>query len=97
LHSPRAHVLLDLFLADHAPAAPLFDTFRAGAAGAQPAGRELRFLAVVPAHEEVAIVVEGEIARLGLRLVRLELVEEAHGSSIDRFEADVRAGTGREV
>src|SRR5712691_7136150 len=80
LHPARAHALCDLAFAHHPPAAPFLDALGARAARAEPPGRELRLLAVVPAHEEIAVVVEGEIAGLGLRRVRLELVEESHGS-----------------
>ena len=61
VHPLRLHALAHLRVARHALAAPLLDALRAGAAGAQPAGRELRFLPVVPAHEEVPLVVEGQI------------------------------------
>src|SRR5438270_13075060 len=48
-HAAGLHVRLDLLVADDALAAPLLDTFRARAAGAQPARLEARVLSVIPA------------------------------------------------
>src|SRR4051812_47365265 len=59
VHAPRLHVLLHLPLAHHAAAAPFLDAFGARAAGAQPPGRELRLAPIVPADEQVGVVVQG--------------------------------------
>src|SRR6267142_1399978 len=91
VHAPRLHVGLDLLLAHHAPAAPLLDALRTGAARAQPARREPGLPAVVPADEQVAVVVEGESGRLGLWLFRLDLVEKAHGQVVAQFAAGFTA------
>src|SRR5262249_38086266 len=82
VHPPRLHVVLHLRLAHHPPAAPLLHAFGAGAARPQPAGRESGLPAVVPANEQVAVDVEGQGDRLRLRLLGLDLVEEAHGGGL---------------
>src|SRR5712671_2281157 len=78
VHPPRLHVGLHLGLAHHPAAAPLLDALGARTLRPQPPGRELRLPPVVPADEQVALVVEGQGGRLGLRLLRLDLVEQAH-------------------
>src|SRR2546427_755388 len=75
VHALRLHVCLHLRLAHRAPAAPFLDAPGAGAVRAQPPGRELRLPPVVPADEQVALAVEGQVRGLGLRLFWLELVE----------------------
>src|SRR4051812_33864837 len=92
LHRIAAHLVhalgpdlrLHLLVAHHALAAPLLDALRAGTARAQPSGRELRLPPVVPTDEQVALRIEGEVGWLGLRRLRLELVEEAHGGLVTR-------------
>src|SRR5437870_5068722 len=84
VHPLRLHVGLHLALAHHPLAAPLLDALRARTARAQPARRELRLLAVVPAHQQRALVVEGQVAGLGLRRLRLDLVEQAHADVVAR-------------
>src|SRR3989475_4214254 len=51
VHPLRSELALDLRLPHHAPAAPLLHALRARASRAQPARRELRVPAVVPADE----------------------------------------------
>src|SRR5258705_343312 len=79
VHAPRLHVALHLPLAHHALAAPLLYALRAAAVRPQPPGREPGLPAVGPADQQVAVVVECQGDRLGLRLFRLDLVEDAHG------------------
>src|SRR5436853_3073643 len=78
VHPLRADVPLDLPLADHAPPAPLLHALRAGASRSQPARRELRLATVVPADDQVPLIVERQIARLRLRRLRFDLVQQAH-------------------
>src|SRR5438445_263798 len=78
VHALRLHVLLHLLFPHHALAAPLLHALRARASRAQPARRELRVPAVVPADEQVAVGVERQIGGLRLRRLRFDLVEQAH-------------------
>src|SRR6267143_3535672 len=75
IHALCPHAVLHLRLAHRAPAAPFLDAPGAGAVRAQPPGRELRLPPVVPANEQVALAVEGQVRGLGLWLPWLELVE----------------------
>ena len=78
LHAAGLHGFGNLLVADHALAAPFLDALGARAARSKPSGGELRFLAVVPAHQQRPRVVEGEVARPHDRLLWLDLVEESH-------------------
>src|SRR5438105_9606059 len=78
VHPLRPDLALDLRLPHHAPPAPLLHALRARASRAQPARRELRVPAVVPADEQVAVGVERQIGGLRLRRLRFDLVEQAH-------------------
>src|SRR4051812_36816618 len=93
VHPLRLHAVLHLRLADDAAAAPLLDALRAGAACAEPLGREPGFAPVVPADEQVAVGVERQVGRFRLRLSRLQVIEESHASVLAHLvcSGDARA------
>src|SRR6266852_4932522 len=76
----RAHVGFHLRLAHRALPAPLVDAAGARAPRPQPPGREPALLAVVPAHLDPAVGRDRHVGGPYGCDVRLDLVEEAHGS-----------------
>src|SRR5216684_3242187 len=80
MRSGRRHGGLLLRLAHRALPAPLVDAAGARAARPQPPGREPALLAVVPAHLDPAVGRDRHVGGPYGCDVRLDLVEEAHGS-----------------